>query len=222
MKTFKLLAVPMVLSGLLILTSAKEVSKEQERVEKATTVMHDFAKMKESIPSELINKAEGVLIIPNTLNGGFVIAAKRGKGVALVRNGSTWSNPAFVTLTGGSFGLQAGVQSIDLVLIFKHKSVLTKVENGDFTIGGDISAAVGPVGRSSTASTDYKLDAEVYSYSRSKGLFAGISVNGANISIDKDAIKKYYGANATSQTVFETSKSPNASVTALKTSIAAL
>ena len=104
-----------------------------------------------------------------------------------------WSNPVFVTITGGSVGLQAGVQSVDLVLIFKSRETLEKIGNGSFTLGGDISATAGPVGRNSTASTDYKLEAEVYSYSRSKGLFAGISLSGAAIDIDSKGNKAFYG-----------------------------
>jgi lipid-binding SYLF domain-containing protein len=134
----------------------------------------------------------------------------------------SWSNPVFITLTGGSIGFQIGVQSVDLVLVFKHKGVLTQVKNGDFTIGGDISAAAGPVGRSSTASTDHKLEAEVYSYSRSRGLFAGISVNGSNLSIDKSANANFYGSNMTSQQIFETGKSSASAVVSLKAALKGL
>src|SRR5471030_1853058 len=102
-------------------------------------------------------------------------------------NDGTWSDSVVVTLTGGSVGPQIGIQSVDLVLVFRHKGVLTKVKNGDFTIGGDASAAAGPVGRTTSANTDYKLEAEVYSYSRSRGLFAGLSINGTSISVDKDS-----------------------------------
>ena len=141
--------------------------------------MKDFGQMKESIPADLLKITQGIIIVPKLINGGFVIAAKRGKGIAMVKlENGTWSNPVFVTITGGSVGLQAGVQSIDLVLIFKSSETLEKIGKGSFTLGGDISATAGPVGRNSTASTDYKLEAEVYSYSRSKGLFAGISLSG--------------------------------------------
>jgi len=218
MKTLKALIVPALLSIFFVLTSATDASKENERIVKSTTVFHDFTKMKESIPAELMKQSEGIIIIPGMINAGLAVGGKRGKGVAMVRLADgKWSNPVFVTLTGGSFGLQAGVQSVDLILVFKHKSVLTKAENGDFTIGGDISAAAGPVGRSSTASTDVKLNAEVYSYSRSKGLFAGLSVNGSNISIDKSANANFYGnAASNSKVIFETSKSPSTNVTELK------
>jgi lipid-binding SYLF domain-containing protein len=222
MKTMKFLAIP-VLCCLMLLTSAIDASKETERIQKSTAVLHDFGKMKEQIPSDLIHQAQGIIIIPHMINAGLAVGGKRGKGVATVKLADgRWSNPVFVTFTGGSFGLQIGVQSVDLVLVFKHKNVLTKMESGDFTIGGDISVAAGPVGRSSTASTDYKLEAEVYSYSRSKGLFAGLSVNGSNISVDKSANAAFYGSKATSHTIFADAKSSSAEVGALKNAIAGL
>lgn len=225
MKTIKLMMVPLLVLALLITTSAKLVddSKETERIEKSAGVIHDFSQMKESIPAELFAQAQGIIIIPKMINAGLAIGGKRGKGVALVKMADgKWSDPVFVTLTGGSFGLQIGVQAVDLVLVFKHKSVLTKMEKGDFTIGGDISAAAGPVGRSSTASTDYKLEAEIYSYSRSKGLFAGITINGSNIAVDKTAISNFYGSGTSSKALFEQAKSSSTAVTSLKTTLGAL
>jgi len=223
MKMLKLLSVPALMSVMLILVSATELSKEAERLQNATKVITTFANSDESIPQELLKQSEGLVIIPKMINAGLGIGGKRGKGVAVVKlpDGS-WSNPVFITLTGGSFGFQIGVQSVDLVLVFKHKGVLTKVKNGDFTIGGDISAAAGPVGRSSTASTDHTLEAEVYSYSRSRGLFAGISINGSNLAIDKSAIANFYGANTTSQQIFETGKSSSAPVVELKSALKGL
>lgn len=223
MKMLKLLSVPALISVMLILVSATELSKETERLQNATKVITTFANSDESIPEELLKQSEGLVIIPKMINAGFGIGGKRGKGVAVVKlpDGS-WSNPVFITLTGGSFGFQIGVQSVDLVLVFKHKGVLTKVKNGDFTIGGDISAAAGPVGRSSTASTDHTLEAEVYSYSRSRGLFAGISINGSNLAIDKSANANFYGANTTSQQIFETGKSSSAPVVELKAALKGL
>jgi len=223
MKMLKLLSVPVLMSVMLILVSATEVSKETERLQNATKVITTFANSDESIPQELLKQSEGLVIIPKMINAGLGIGGKRGKGVAVVKlpDGS-WSNPVFITLTGGSFGFQIGVQSVDLVLVFKHKGVLTKVKNGDFTIGGDISAAAGPVGRSSTASTDHTLEAEVYSYSRSRGLFAGISINGSNLAIDKSAIANFYGANTTSHQIFETGKSSSAPVVELKSALKGL
>ncbi len=129
----------------------------------------------------------------------------------------TWSNPVFVTITGGSVGFQAGVQSVDLVLIFKNKETLQDIGKGSFTLGGDISVTAGPVGRNSTASTDYKLEAEVYSYSRSKGLFAGISLAGSAISIDAKANESFYGNEDDAKTLFSNSTQNNsASVEKMK------
>ena len=213
----------MLITCFIVLVSATDAGKETERIQKSTAVLNDFAKMKESIPNELIKQAQGVIVIPHMINAGLAVGGKRGKGVAIVKLADgKWSNPVFVTFTGGSLGLQIGVQSVDLVLVFKHKYVLTKMEKGDFTIGGDVSVAAGPVGRSSTASTDYKLEAEVYSYSRSKGLFAGLSINGSNISVDKSANAKFYGDKATSQGIFADGKSESAEVGGLKTAIGAL
>jgi len=220
MKTLKFLKFPLILSLFFVLISAKAGDKETERVHNAANVLKEFGKMKETIPHQLMEQSEGIVIIPKMINAGFGIGGKRGRGVAMVKlpNGK-WSDPVFVTLTGGSFGLQIGVQSVDLILVFHHKGVLTKVENGDFTIGGDISAAAGPVGRSSSASTDYKLEAEVYSYSRSRGLFAGITINGSNLAIDKSAIANFYGDKSTSQEIFASSKSDKEGVAVLKEAV---
>jgi lipid-binding SYLF domain-containing protein len=223
MKTLKILGLPLLLSIFIVFASATNISKEAERVDKATNVIRDFSRMKESIPHELIEKYSGIVIIPDMINASFGIGGKRGKGIAMVKlDNGKWSDPVFVTITGGSIGFQAGVQSVDLVLVFRHRGVLTKVKNGDFTIGGDISAAAGPVGRSTSANTDYALKAEVYSYSRSRGLFAGISINGANLSIDKSADANFYGAGFTSQDIFMTGKSTTAGVKTLKATLAAL
>jgi lipid-binding SYLF domain-containing protein len=216
MKKLKFLTFSVLLSAGILLMSATEAGKETERVQNSAKVLRDFAKMKESIPAELFQQAEGIIIIPKMINAGFAIGGKRGKGVAVVKTNGTWSNPTFVTFTGGSFGFQIGVQSVDLVLVFKHKSTLTEMQKGDFTIGGDVSVAAGPVGRSSTAATDYKLDAEVYSYSRSKGLFAGLSVNGSNISVDKSANARFYGDDTTSQDIFAATKSSSSAVADLR------
>jgi lipid-binding SYLF domain-containing protein len=223
MKMFKLLSVPVLLSLMLVLASFQNAGKETERINNATKVLTTFANSDESIPQDLLKETEGIVVIPKMINAGFGVGGKRGKGIATVKLADgTWSNPVFITLTGGSFGFQIGVQSVDLVLVFKHKGVLTEVKNGDFTIGGDISAAAGPVGRSSTASTDHKLEAEVYSYSRSRGLFAGISVNGSNLSIDKSANTNFYGAGKTSQQIFQTGKSTSTPIAELKAALKGL
>src|ERR1700748_2711656 len=223
MKLLKFLKIPLLLSVFIVLASATDASKETERIHNSANVLKDFGKMRESIPHQLLEQYNGIVIIPHMINAGLGIGGKRGKGVAMGKlDDGKWSDPVFVTLTGGTFGLQIGVQSVDLVLVFKHRGVLTKVKNGDFTIGGDISAAAGPVGRSSTASTDYKLQAEVYSYSRSRGLFAGITINGSNLGIDKTANANYYGDGASSSDIFETAKSNTEAVRMLKETLSSL
>jgi lipid-binding SYLF domain-containing protein len=225
MKTIKFLGLPLLLSFVIMLTSATAINgdKQTERIHSAANVLKDFGGMKEKIPHDLIAKYEGIVIIPRLINAGLGIGGKRGKGVAVVKmNDGKWSDPVFVTLTGGSVGPQIGVQSVDLILVFKHKGVLAKVKNGDFTIGGDISATAGPVGRTSSANTDYKLEAEVYSYSRSRGLFVGISINGSSLAIDKDANHNYYGEGMSSKEIFETTKSNTSAVRTLKETLASL
>lgn len=217
MKALKYFRLPLLLSAFFILASAKSTEKGTVKINDATKVLKEFSKMKESIPAKLFEEYEGVVVIPKMINAGFVVGGKRGQGVAMVKmaNGK-WSDPVFVTLTGGSIGFQIGVQSVDLVLVFRSKGVLAKVKNGDFTIGGDISAAAGPVGRSSTASTDHKLEAEIYSYSRSKGLFAGVSVNGSNLAINKSANAEYYGSDISSEKLFDQATNTSEAVTELK------
>jgi lipid-binding SYLF domain-containing protein len=223
MEKLKFLMLPILLSAFLILVAAAPGSKETERIHSAANVLKEFSKMKETIPHDLISEYQGIVIVPHLLNAGFVIGGKRGRGVAMVKlNDGKWSDPVFVTLTGGSVGLQIGVQSVDLVLVFRHKGVLSEVKKGDFTIGGDVSAAAGPIGRSTSANTDYKLQAEVYSYSRSRGLFAGISINGSNLGIDKEANARFYGSDISSQEIFDTAKSNSDAVRVLKQALKAM
>lgn len=209
----------------LFFVQAKSQEKQEDKITATTKVLKDFGAMKESIPQQLLQVTQGIIIVPRLINGGFVLAAKRGKGIAMVKlaDGS-WSNPVFITITGGSVGLQAGVQSIDLVLIFKSRETLEKIGRGSFTLGGDISATAGPVGRNSTASTDYKMQAEVYSYSRSKGLFAGISLSGSAIDVDQKSNEAFYGKSVDSNTLFTTSgdNQSASSVTEMKSELQSL
>ncbi|MEO6869926.1 MAG: lipid-binding SYLF domain-containing protein [Ginsengibacter sp.] len=201
----------------------KQDDKQEEKIAAATNVLSDFGKMKENIPAELLKVTNGIIIVPKLIKAGFVLAGKRGKGVAMVKlSDGSWSDPVFVTITGGSIGLQAGVQSEDLVLIFKKASTLQDMGKGSFTLGGDISVTAGPVGRSSSAATDYKMEAEVYSYSRSKGLFAGISLSGSSIAVDEKANENFYGEPETSATIFSTSSNTSPSVNELKTTLKSL
>jgi lipid-binding SYLF domain-containing protein len=147
-----------------------------------------------SIPPALLADAQGIAIIPNVIKGGFVVGGRVGHGLVLSRNpDGSWGGPAFVTLGGASVGLQAGVQSTDIILVFKSRTSLERVlkGKGKVTLGADVAVAAGPVGRQAEAGTDAKLKAEIYSYSRSRGLFAGVSLEGAAILYDAGANQEY-------------------------------
>lgn len=213
----------LVLTLFLCCYCAKSQQKETGKIKAANKVLIEFSKMKENIPQKLFNVTEGIIIVPKLINAGFVIAGKRGKGIAMVKKiDGTWSDPVFVTITGGSIGFQAGVQSVDLVLIFKNRETLEKIGTGSFTLGGDASVTAGPVGRSSSASTDYKLEAEVYSYSKSKGLFAGISINGSALDIDESANNNFYGEQAEAREIFDGNRTSNTETTVLKQTLSNL
>lgn len=208
------------LFAILVVTCSYSQVKESEKIDASAKVLKDFIVMKDKIPQQLLQITEGIIVIPKLINAGFVLAGKRGKGIAIVKKeDGTWSDPAFITLTGGSLGFQAGVQSVDLVLIFKNRETLEKIGNGSFTLGGDISVTAGPVGRNSSASTDYKLQAEVYSYSRSKGLFAGISLSGSSLDVDEKANTAFYGEETDADTIFTGDAKEDASIASLKTTL---
>lgn len=208
------------LTGLIICStfSVTAQEKQQDKITASVKVINDFSQMKEKIPKELLKVTEGIIIVPKLINAGLVLAGKRGKGIAMAKlEDGSWSNPVFVTITGGSVGFQAGVQSVDLVLIFKSRETLQNIGKGSFTLGGDISATAGPVGRNSTASTDYKLEAEVYSYSRSKGLFGGISLSGSALDVDEKANEAYYSEETDAKTLFtDASKDASPEIASLK------
>ena len=220
MKNSKLF--PFLLSLLILsvsFTSAKsqDKQKEQDKIDASIKVLQDFGQMKEKIPQQLMEITEGIIVVPKLINAGFVVGGKRGKGIAMVKlPDGTWSDPVFVTVTGGSVGLQAGIQSVDLVLIFKNRETLQNIGERSVTLGGDVSVTAGPLGRNSTASTDTKLEAEVYSYSRSKGLFAGISLGGSVIGIDENANQAFYGENENAKTLFAQTTSTSEDVQQLK------
>ena len=168
---------------------------ELERLRNATRVFEEIMDAPDSaIPSAILEKAAAVAIIPNTIKAGFIFGAHRGKGVISARNDQgEWSQPAFLTLTGGSFGLQIGGQSVDLILVIMNERGLGKLLQNEFKFGGDASAVVGPVGRDAEATTDLTLHAEIISYSRTRGLFAGITLKGSTIRADRDANERFYG-----------------------------
>lgn len=164
-------------------------------IEDANGVLNDLAGLTlKGIPPALLADAQGVAIIPRVVKAGFVIGGRTGHGVILARdNKGTWADPVFVDLTGASIGLQAGIESADVVLVFKSRKSLDRLLEGKnkITLGADVAVAAGPLGRQAAAGTDAKLEAEIYSYSRARGLFAGVSLDGAGIVTDRDTTAKF-------------------------------
>lgn len=157
-----------------------------------------------AIPHDLLKNAHAIAVIPDVVKVGLIFGGRHGDGLVAVKSADgTWSNPVFVSLTGGSVGFQAGVSSTDVVLVFRTQRGVEGIANGKFTIGADAHAAAGPVGRNLNASTDAAMQAEIYSYSRSRGLFAGVSLDGAVLRIDDDADVAVYGAGITPRRVFD-------------------
>jgi lipid-binding SYLF domain-containing protein len=175
---------------------AAAATSEEERVAAATDVIDQLLRIPEqSVPDVLLSRAYAVAVIPNVVKIGFGLGARRGKGVLVVRReNGTWSNPAFVTLTGGSFGWQIGAQSTDIILVFKTREGVDNIAKGKLTLGADASIAAGPVGRHTGIATDIEFQAEVFSYSRSRGLFAGVALEGAGVTMDRGANAAFYGS----------------------------
>jgi lipid-binding SYLF domain-containing protein len=185
--------------GLLLVlggAAAHAGGRESATVGSAAEVLCDLAALpRQSIPPALLQDAKGVAIVPHVLKAGFLVGGRYGRGVVLLRQrDGSWSNPVFITLAGGGLGFQAGVQSTDVILVFKTTRGLDRILSGrdELTLGADIAVAAGPVGRQAEAGTDGQLEAEIYSYSRSRGLFAGVSLEGAAVRMDFAANGAYY------------------------------
>lgn len=153
------------------------------------------------IPEEVLEHARCIAVVPNMMKGGFVFGAQNGRGVATCRTDKGWSAPAFFVITGGSWGLQIGVESVDLVMIIQNEKGMQQLLASKFQLGGDASAAAGPVGRHASAETNWKMETEILTYSRAKGAFAGLTVNGASVRRDDDSMKAIYGRNVTTRAV---------------------
>jgi lipid-binding SYLF domain-containing protein len=177
-----------------IVTSATAGERQDARLLTSTQVLSELMAMPEqNIPTWLLERAYAVAVIPTVIKVGLGIGGRRGKGVLVVRkDNGTWSNPIFVNLTGGSFGFQVGVQSADVVLVFTSKQSIEGIVGGKVTLGADASVAAGPIGRQSSAATDIGLTAQVYSYSRASGLFAGVALDGSAITIDSASNESFY------------------------------
>ena len=179
---------------LLFVQQALAAGTLDRRIDAATEVLEDLAKMPEKgIPPSLLSSAYAVAVIPNSIKAGFIIGGSFGRGILVVRQADGgWSNPTFVSMGGGSLGWQVGAQSSDLVIVFKNRKGVDNIANGKIKLGADASIAAGPVGRYTSAATDGRLRAEIYSYSRNRGLFAGVSLEGAWMRMDNRANFAYY------------------------------
>jgi lipid-binding SYLF domain-containing protein len=184
------------LFAMLLSGTTEAASREEERVGDAADVLEQLIRIPEkTVPPALLARAYAVAVIPNVVKAAFGLGARRGKGIIVVRqDDSSWSNPAFITITGGSVGWQAGVQSTDIILVFKTRKGVAGIENGRLTLGADASVAAGPLGRQTGIATDIEFKAEVYSYSRNRGLFAGIALEGAGVTMDRKANAAFYGS----------------------------
>ena len=180
-------------------------SDEDARASNAVRVLKEIQAIPESaIPDKLLDEAHAIVVVPDSIKAGLVIGGRRGHGLMSVkRPDGTWSNPSFVTLTGGSIGFQAGVQSSDIVLVFRSPRGVDSIVNGKFTLGADAGVAAGPVGRTASAATDGEMKAEIWSWSRARGLFAGVALDGAVLSINHDANQHVYGEGTTPRMIFE-------------------
>jgi lipid-binding SYLF domain-containing protein len=193
----KLLQVTLVVSLCSLMFAADEPPKESkatDRVQASADVLNEIESAPDSgIPQEILGRAECVAVVPSMLKGGFVVGAKYGRGLASCRTPKGWSSPAFFTVKGGSFGFQIGGQAVDLVMLIMNNEGMQRLLSSQVALGADASVAAGPVGRHAEGNTDWKMRAQVLTYSRARGVFAGVSLNGAVLKQDKDSTRDFYG-----------------------------
>jgi len=196
MPLFRVCAAVVAVLALVARPIAQEGVKESDRVKEAIVVLDEVMGAGDSaVPRDLLQKAEAIAVFPSLVKAGFVVGGQRGRGIISVRDpqSGAWSSPAFLTITGGSIGLQIGAQAVDLVLVVQNRRGLDQLLKNQFKVGADASVAAGPVGRDASASTDIQLRAQILSYSRTRGLFAGVTLNGSTIRQDRDANERFYG-----------------------------
>lgn len=172
-----------------------------DRLDNAGKVLSEvMAAPDNGIPEEVLEHAKCIAVVPHMIKGGFVFGAENGRGVATCRTAKGWSSPAFFAITGGSWGLQIGVEGVDLVMIIQNEKGMQQLLASKFQVGADASAAAGPVGRHASADTNWKMETEILTYSRAKGAFAGLTLTGASIRRDDDSMKAFYGRHVTTRT----------------------
>jgi lipid-binding SYLF domain-containing protein len=196
-------------------------TKASDRVQAAADVLDDIQGAPDKgIPQEVLGSAECVAVVPSMLKGGFIIGGKYGRGLASCRTPKGWSAPAFFVVSGGSVGFQIGGQAVDLVMLIMNKDGMKHLLSSEFALGADASVAAGPVGRHAEGNTDWKMRAEVLTYSRARGLFAGVSLNGAVVKQDKDSTREFYGRMVPFRTSLIGEIDPPAGANAFLTSLA--
>jgi len=169
-------------------------SKATDRVQASADVLNEIQGAPDKgIPQQILGSAECVAVVPSMLKGGFIFGAKYGRGIASCRTPKGWSAPAFFQIEGGSFGFQIGGQAVDLVMLIMNKNGVQHLLSSEFSLGADASVAAGPVGREAEGDTDWKMRAEVLTYSRARGIFAGVTLNGAVVKQDKNSTRDFYG-----------------------------
>jgi lipid-binding SYLF domain-containing protein len=219
MKKFLLLT--LIVSMCSFAFAADDGTKAADRVQAAADVLNDIQAAPDvGIPQEVLGSAECVAVVPSMLKGGFIIGAKYGRGLASCRTPKGWSAPAFFVVSGGSVGFQIGGQAVDLVMLIMNKDGMRHLLSSEFALGADASVAAGPVGRHAEGNTDWKMRAEVLTYSRARGLFAGVSLNGAVIKQDKDSTREFYGRMVPFRTSLTGEIDPPAGANAFLTSLA--
>jgi lipid-binding SYLF domain-containing protein len=190
----------------------KKVAKEDERLNQSAVVLKEILGMPEGIPKDLLNKSVCVVVYPSVKKAAFIVGGSYGRGVITCRSGKEfnghWSAPAMFALEGGSFGFQIGAQATDFVLLIMNESGANSVMSSKVKLGADASAAAGPVGRNATAETDVVMKAEILSYSRAQGLFAGISLEGSTLRSDDGANKAVYGRDLSAKEIVREGKVP--------------
>lgn len=192
MKKLILFAMVLAMTGVAWAGSTREAT--EDRLDHAGAVLREIMSAPDKgIPEEVLEHAKCIAVVPHLLKGGFVVGAENGRGVATCRTANGWSAPSFFALTGGNFGFQIGVEGIDLVMVVQSDKGMEQLINSKFEIGADASAAAGPIGRHASADTDWKLNAEILTYSRARGIFAGVTLNGAAIRRDDDSTEAIYG-----------------------------
>lgn len=216
MRHWQTLALSLCFLVLLPTGNARAGEQENARANNAVRVLKEIMMAPDKrLPADLMHDAHAIAVIPDVIKAGFVIGGRHGAGLLSVKTADgTWSNPSFVSMTGGSIGFQAGVSSTDVILVFRTQRGVDSIVHGKFTLGADASVAAGPVGRNAQAATDAQLKAEIYSYSRSRGLFAGVALDGSVLSIDNGANQAVYGQGVTPRRIFAggVSNVPNAVV----------